>query len=157
LGHLAACDIYVPGKVQTVEVRMPYRVLVVEDNPDHIFLINRMLSERSEIESVTVHQTGEEALEGMLVSSNGQEPAPHFLLLDLKLPGMSGLELLARLREKDVLSKVPVFVLTSSDRVADRAQCDTLGASGYFLKPLMDEDLDVILARVAAGLIPGKG
>lgn len=127
---------------------MTYRVILIEDNPDHIFLISRVLADCDEIVDVDVCRSAESALE-RLISGNGMRgPLPHFILLDQNLPGMSGQEFLTRLRKVEALSRLPVFVLTSSGREADREQCVALGASGYFVKPFMEEDLDTLLAAM---------
>ncbi len=70
---------------------------------------------------------------------------------------MSGQELLSRLQGSDAVKGMLIFVLTSSDRLSDRRQCEALGAMGYFLKPLTDEDIMKIFLRmetVAAMCLP---
>ena len=124
-----------------------YKVALVEDNPDHVFLITRTMEDRDEIAELRVFSSAEEALK-KLTGSGADDFVPDFLLLDLKLPGMSGQEFISRLCSADESARVPVFVLTSSDRLKDRRECEELGALGYFLKPFLDNDLDTVISRL---------
>lgn len=121
------------------------QVALIEDNPDHVFLITRTLKEREEVGDLRVFNSAEEALK-KLTGIGAFEP--DFLLLDLKLPGMSGKEFISRLCSAGEHPAMPVFVLTSSDRLKDRRECEELGALGYFLKPFLDDDLDIVIERI---------
>jgi len=124
-----------------------YRVALIEDNPDHVFLITRTMEDREEVGELRVFGSAEEALRKLSRSGVGAF-VPDFLLLDLKLPGMSGQEFIEQLRNTGDLARLPVFVLTSSDRLRDRRECEELGAIGYFLKPFLDDDLDTVISRL---------
>ncbi len=125
---------------------MPLQVVLIEDNDDHVYLIKSLLEEYEEIGDVIVYEDAESALEG-LISSNekGGSVSPDLILLDLKLPRMSGLSFLARYRNSLAGKNIPVFVLTSSDRTQERKRSEDLGVLKYFVKPLTEENMEEIL------------
>lgn len=113
-----------------------FRILVADDNEDHLFFIIRGLrgveGAEFEIESV---RDGEEALD--FVYRRGpyaDRPRPHLILLDLRMPKVSGLEVLEVLKTDPVLRSIPVSVLTSSDRPEDVDATYRLGANSYVRK-----------------------
>ncbi|MFV2082304.1 MAG: response regulator [bacterium] len=129
---------------------MSLRVVLIEDNHDHIYLIKSLLEDYEEIGEVFVYEDAESALEGITSSNEkGGSVSPDFVLLDLKLPRMSGLDFLVRLRESENGMDTPVFVLTSSDRTQERKRSEDLGVLKYFVKPLTEENMEEILQRIA--------
>ncbi len=129
---------------------MSLRVVLIEDNNDHIYLIKSLLEEYEEIGDVIVFEDAESALAGLVSSNDKAETVlPDFILLDLKLPHMSGLDLLKSLRESENGKDIPVFVLTSSDRTQERKRSEDLGVLKYFVKPLIEENVEEILQRIS--------
>lgn len=126
----------------------PYRVALIEDNEDHVFLIKHLLEEQEEIGEIRIFRNAEKALDTIIRSSAKDSFKPHFILVDLKLPRMSGQEFLSRLRKSLSTEKLPIFVLTSSDRMEERRQCENLGALGYFVKPLGERHVRKIFRRL---------
>lgn len=110
--------------------RDSWRVLLAEDNDDHALLI-QMALERATRLPVDVHRAhnGNEAM--ILV----HEIDPDLILLDLKMPGRSGHEVLEALKADDELRRIPVAVLTSSDRDEDMARSYGLGGNHFITKP----------------------
>jgi len=129
---------------------MSLSVVLIEDNDDHVYLIKSLLEEYEEIGDVIVFNDAESALAGLVSTNEKNETVlPDFILLDLKLPQMSGLDLLARLRESENGREIPVFVLTSSDRTQERKRSEDLGVLKYFVKPLTEENMEEILQRIS--------
>lgn len=126
----------------------PYRVALIEDNEDHVFLIKHLLEEQEEIGEIRIFRNAEKALDAITGSSAKDSFRPHFILVDLKLPRMSGQEFLSRLGKSLAIEKLPIFVLTSSDRMEERRQCENLGALGYFVKPLGERHIQKIFRRL---------
>jgi len=116
-------------------------ILIVEDNRHDVAMIREAFSEQSILEKICVLGNGAEALdyffgpEGHL-PLKPDFPCPKFILLDLKLPKVSGLEVLKRLKEDERTRSIPVVVFTSSNEVRDRCECYQLGANSYVVKPL---------------------
>jgi CheY-like chemotaxis protein len=119
-----------------VELR---RILLVEDSPNDVELILTSLSENHLSNEVVVVRDGEEALDYLYrrgVFRLRKEGDPIVVLLDLKLPKVDGLEVLAQLKADPVLRIIPVVVLTSSREEPDLARCYKLGTNAYVVKPI---------------------
>jgi two-component system response regulator len=112
----------------------PLRVLVIEDNNDDSDLLVRQLQRNNFEGSVKVIPDGQEAWD--LLSGATPHPDLIAIFLDLKLPKLSGLKLLAKIRADSKLCTIPVFVMTSSNDPKDLAECTRLGVEGYIPKPV---------------------
>jgi two-component system response regulator len=115
-------------------------ILLVEDNPDDEALALRALKKTNTPHEVVVVHDGAEAMDFLLASGaySGRDTriAPDLVLLDLKLPKVSGLELLRQLRDYEPTRYLPVVVLTTSNEARDIAQSYELGANSYIRKPV---------------------
>jgi CheY-like chemotaxis protein len=115
------------------------RILLVEDSANDIELILAALAENRLANEVVVARDGEEALDYLYrrgVFRLRSEGHPVVVLLDLKLPKVDGLEVLAQLKSDPELKVVPVVVLTSSREEQDLIQSYNLGTNGYVVKPV---------------------
>ncbi len=110
-------------------------VLLVEDNPVDVDLTLRAFKRRKLANPVHVARDGEEAL-AWLPRWEAGEPLPLVILLDLKLPRVHGLEVLAKIRGNPVSEAVPVVVLTSSAEDRDVETAYRAGANSYIVKPV---------------------
>ena len=116
-------------------------ILIVEDDPD----ISESLKynfEREGLPAITA-LTGEA---GLAAALNEREP-PSLIILDLMLPGMSGIELCRRLRREPATRRTPIIMLTAKASESDRVTGLDLGADDYITKPFSVREL---LARVRA-------
>lgn len=115
-------------------------ILLVEDNPDDVFLLNRAFRRANIANSIQVIEDGEAAvqyLSGQGTYADRQlYPLPILMLLDLKLPRRSGHEVLEWLRQQPGLKRLPVVVLTSSQQDIDIDRAYDLGANSYLVKPV---------------------
>jgi CheY-like chemotaxis protein len=122
-----------------------YEVLLVEDNHDDVFLMRRAVKKAGMPWNLTVVMDGQEALD--YVAGKGkfvlrqQFPLPSLIFLDLKLPYLSGFEVLAAIRNDLILKQVPVVILTSSPEERDQQKAMQLGANAYHIKPPTEEML----------------
>ncbi|HLF96066.1 MAG TPA: response regulator [Methylococcaceae bacterium] len=118
-------------------------ILLVEDNPMDADLTLRAFAKRKFTNPVHVARDGEEALAWLRRWEAG-EPTPLVILLDLKLPRVSGLEVLRRIKEDNRWCNIPVVVLTSSTDDLDVRTAYRLGANSYIVKPVdFDKFMDV--------------
>ncbi|HMS08254.1 MAG TPA: response regulator [Pyrinomonadaceae bacterium] len=115
-------------------------ILLVEDDANDIELTKRAFERNRLANAFLVARDGAEALE-MLFGSSKEGPHPdlselQLILLDLKLPKVSGLEVLRKVRADDRTRMIPVVVLTSSDEERDVVESYGLGANSYVRKPI---------------------
>lgn len=115
-------------------------ILLVEDNPDDEALTLRALKKNNILNEVVVAHDGVEALNYLFGSGmyTGRDISviPQFILLDLKLPKVDGLEVLRRLRADKRTKLLPVVILTSSKEEQDLINGYDLGANSYIRKPV---------------------
>ena len=122
----------------------PKTILLVEDNADDEQLTLRAMRQSDVPNIIRVARDGAEAIDALFgASSNGR--LPDLVLLDLKLPKVSGLEVLNRIRSEDQTKTLPIVVLTSSDEERDIVESYNLGANSYIRKPVdFDEFIDAV-------------
>ncbi|MBN1688302.1 MAG: response regulator [Candidatus Omnitrophica bacterium] len=135
-------------------------LFVVEDDPDQQELLKLMLDRVCLPSQVVCFSTGEKLMEHMnkLVSKQGlsDEEIPTLITLDLRLPGVDGLEVLQVIRSHDKFSKVPVLVLTASQLADDVKASYRLGGTVFLRKPFEEEELKNILQQLRImGLLKG--
>ena len=127
-------------------------ILIVEDNPTDAELTLRALGRISLANRVTVVEDGEEALEYLFGTGRHTDRpdagTPRVVLLDLKLPKLSGLEALARIRGDERTRQLPVVVVTSSRQDPDIREAYRLGANSYVVKPVEFDAFVEAMAQV---------
>jgi len=131
-----------------------HTILIVEDNATDVMLIRRALAKSNIANPVHVVVDGDRAvaylsgLDGY--DDRAQFPLPALVLLDLKLPRRSGLEVLEWLRGQDGLRRLPVVMLTSSRQSQDVNRAYDLGANSYLVKPVEFDALQEMLGTINA-------
>ena|SRR2546426_248162 len=115
-------------------------ILLAEDREDDILLIKRAFEKGDIRNPLYVVRNGEEVVaylkgEGRY-SNRAEYPLPDLLLLDLKMPGMDGFDVLRWLRQQSDFGSLRVVVLTSSDRIQDVNSAYHLGANSFLVKPI---------------------
>ena len=122
-------------------------ILLVEDNPDDAFLASRIIGKVCP-DRILLARDGEEASE--LLNRMAEDESYRqirLVLLDLKLPKVSGLDVLQAIRNSARLHDLSVVVLTSSDNDLDQERCRELGVADYIFKPMTADRLQQVLAR----------
>ena len=115
-------------------------ILLVEDNINDEKLTIRAFKKNNYTSDIVVARDGVEALDFLFGREEYEDRdtghQPQIILLDLKLPRMSGLEVLAQIRQDERTKLIPVIVLSTSDELADRRESYRLGANSYIQKPV---------------------
>ena len=115
-------------------------ILLVEDNANDARLTLRALQKNKLTNQLLVVKDGEEALDFIFArgkySTRAVDDFPRVVLLDLKLPKVSGLEVLKKVKTDDRTKSIPVVVLTSSKEERDINEAYSLGANRYIVKPV---------------------
>jgi len=122
-----------------------FPILLVEDSPDDALLIQRAFRKANLANPVQLVRDGEEAVTYLSGAAPYEDrvrfPLPVLMLLDLKLPRRSGLEVLAWVRQESVVKRLPIVVLTSSRESVDVNRAYDLGVNSYLAKPVGFEAL----------------
>ncbi|MBU0603787.1 MAG: response regulator [Gammaproteobacteria bacterium] len=114
-------------------------ILVVDDNDNDVELLMLGLGELKLANRIAVARDGVEGLDylyrrGRYADRSGEHPL--FILLDLNMPRMGGIDMLAEMRRDDTLHALPVVVMTSSREDPDLRRCYDLGINAYVVKPV---------------------
>jgi CheY-like chemotaxis protein len=126
---------------------MENNILHVEDNPDDVMLMNLAFNRAGVSAKLHVVSDGDEAIAALKDPNGGTAPA--CVLLDVKLPRLSGLEVLAWIRNQPHLKRLPVILLTSSSQTADINRAYDLGANSFLVKPPDLDSLTQLVKTVA--------
>lgn len=130
-------------------VRVPvFDILLVEDNEADVTLTNEAFRDATTRIQIHTVRDGEEAL--AFLSRTGvhaDAPRPDLVLLDLSLPRVDGFQVLAQMKTDPHLKKIPVIVISGSDRDADKTRAYDLQISSYLVKPV---ELDRYFTAVRA-------
>jgi two-component system, response regulator len=116
----------------------PTRILLVEDDPNDVELIQLALESYNFVNQLDVVMDGAQALH-YLYGQAGDPPIhalPRLVLLDLKLPKVDGIEVLRAIRSHPHTQELIVVVMTSSAEHQDLSACYALGVNSYIVKPL---------------------
>jgi len=122
----------------------PILVMLVEDNVDHAELVIRTLEEHRIANKVRHFLDGQSALDYLFrrgeYSDPHNNPRPHVILLDLRLPRVDGIDVLKAIKEDKELKSIPVVVLTTSEAEKDVARAYYNHANSYLVKPVGFEE-----------------
>jgi CheY-like chemotaxis protein len=126
-----------------------FGVIIIDDDEVDVEAISRSLLRLDSPPHVVVFQTASKALQGL----QGKQrlfwlPSPFLILLELRLPGMTGLEFLEHIRKDERLRKTPVLVISESPSDADKAAANNLGVAGYLRKSAGSSESKALAALI---------
>jgi len=114
-------------------------LVLVDDDPAHSTLIKRNLLKGGLTNEMVLLNSGQKLLDYVFVKGQFQHREPLqklLILLDINMPGINGIEVLKILKTTEVTSKIPVFMLTTTDEPAEIEECFRLGCNAYLTKPV---------------------
>ena len=127
-------------------------VLIVEDSPDDLMLIQRVFKKHHIANKLILASDGAQALEllygKMDYPGKTEGNLPSLIILDLKLPKISGLEVLEKIRLNQRTKMIPIVILTSSKEEQDVINGYNLGANSYIRKPIKFEEFEEAVRQV---------
>jgi two-component system response regulator len=134
---------------------MPYsevEILFAEDSPEDAMLTIRALKKSGFANKLHHVKDGAEALDflycrGIYTSRNIKEN-PKLILLDLKMPKVSGMEVLEKLKSDPIFRSIPIVILTSSKEDPDIQKCYNLGANTYITKPVDSDNFFIVIKEI---------
>lgn len=129
------------------------RILHVDDNPGERLLVAEAFSELKRDYAIAAAGDGYEAIKMLRVWSISQPPTvPNLILLDVSMPRMGGLDLLAFLKQHGEWRSIPVVILTNSQRPQERSTAAELGSQGFEIKPSSFEGYLELVHRLEANV-----
>ncbi len=130
----------------------PVQILLIEDNRMDVELTLDAFREAKLHNPIHVATNGNEALDYLFgrdqYADRNSYPLPHLVLLDLKLPGIDGFEVLRQIKATPILKRLPVIILTSSKEEGDLALSYDIGANSYLVKPVSFDGFLEIVRRI---------
>ncbi|MEM9862915.1 MAG: response regulator [Myxococcota bacterium] len=127
----------------------PIEILLVEDNPGDILLTQKAFERARILNQLSVVRDGESALDYLHQRSPYEDAArPELILLDINLPQVNGQEVLREIKSHPTLRRIPVIMLTSSERERDIANSYDAHANSYITKPPKLDQLAAAMERI---------
>lgn len=124
--------------------RRTIHILLVDDDPNHRFLIRKLLSRNNVETEVTELEDGQQTLDYMhrrgIYCDREKFPDPDFILLDIKMPGIDGLKVLKVIKHDEQTQQFPVVMLTTSTLEEEIIQSYKDGANAFVTKPTSYDD-----------------
>lgn len=129
-------------------------ILLVEDDPNDMLLIQRAFQKAGLREALKTVRDGEQAIDYLsgrhAYADRERYPLPFLMLLDLKMPGTDGFEVLRWARAEPELKRLLIVVLTSSNFQVDVDRAYELGANSYLVKPVEFQEMANLIMRFEA-------
>ena len=129
----------------------PVTIVLIEDDPGHARLIEKNVRRAGVNNDILLFADGTSAIQHVFgVDAKGKRlvQRPILVLLDLNLPDMSGIDLLARIKSDELLRRAPVIVLTTTDDKAEIQRCYDLGCNVYITKPVEYESFAAAIRQL---------
>jgi CheY-like chemotaxis protein len=126
-------------------------ILLAEDDPGHARLIEKNLRRSNLTNEIIKLTDGQQALDYLLGNGTARrklDPSQVLVLLDLNMPGISGYQVLERLRANERTRYIPIIVLTTTDDAAEIKRCYELGCNVYITKPVDYEQFSEAIRRL---------
>ncbi|MCL7459588.1 response regulator [Micromonospora echinofusca] len=132
-----------------VDAPSPVRILVVDDDPGDVLMIEEALADSDVDKVIDVVSDGQEAMEFLRREGRHTDARrPDVILLDLNMPRMDGRQVLGEVKGDEDLRTIPIVVLTTSNADTDIVGSYTLQANAYVTKPIDLDDFNDVVRRI---------
>ena len=135
-----------------MEIVKNLEIILIEDDMHDAELTIRALKKNKMINNIVHLKDGEEAIDYIFVHGQYVERKvtnnPTLILLDLKLPRLSGMEVLRKIKKEESTKYIPIVALTSSKEHPDVAECYKLGINSYIVKPVEFENFSTVVTQI---------
>ena len=131
-------------------------IIIAEDDPGHASLIMKNLKRAGIANEILHFKDGQETLDFLLRRGEGphrMNGAGYLLLLDIRMPKVSGVEVLQQIKQDEELRKIPVIMITTTDDPREIEHCHSLGCSSYIAKPVDYDKFVEILKQLGLFLM----
>jgi CheY-like chemotaxis protein len=129
-----------------------FTVLLVEDDLNDIFLVKRAFKRANLPTPLQVVTDGEEAVQYLIGEGKYTDrrayPMPHLIVMDIKMPRKTGLEVLEWIKKDGFLKRIPVIIVSSSDQASDINRAYELGANAYMVKPVDFQEVENLFQSI---------
>jgi two-component system response regulator len=136
-----------------------FSFLIADDDPDDQYLIQKVIRELGISYNITSVYNGLQLMDYLQrtgMYSNCEEPKPDCLLLDLKMPLLSGTEALQRIRKNSGLLNLPVFIISEATSDTEKQKLMGLGANGFYTKQAGHNSFLLMVNEIIASINPVK-
>lgn len=122
-------------------------ILLVEDNPDDVLITKRAFSKGKIRNKLYIVNNGVEAVKFLNKEEEYKDvPIPSLIMLDINMPLMNGFDVLREIKKNEKLRRIPIIMLTTSERDKDIDTAYSLGANNYIVKPVsFQKFIDVVV------------
>jgi DNA-binding response OmpR family regulator len=127
---------------------VPVTILLIEDDPGHAKLIEKNVRRAGVVNDIIHLADGTSAMAHLFERGELRKADPMLVLLDLNLPDMSGIDILARIKADPTLKRTPVIVLTTTDDRMEIQRCYDLGCNVYITKPVEYEGFSAAIRQL---------
>ena len=130
---------------------IPVTIILIEDDPGHARLIEKNVRRAGVNNMIRLYTDGTSAMAylfGHDADGRRNVDSTQLVLLDLNLPDMSGIDILRRIKADDLLKRLPVVVLTTTDDKAEIQRCYDLGCNVYITKPVDYESFAIAIRQL---------
>jgi len=131
-------------------------LVIVEDDEGHAILIRKNLKRAGIANKILHFKDGQETLDFFFRRGQGphrETGVSYLVLLDIRMPGVDGVEVLRQLKQDSELRKIPVIMITTTDDPREVANCHSLGCSNYITKPVEYEKFVEAIRRLGLFLM----
>lgn len=126
-------------------------IVIADDDDDDQLLVKQAIAELNVDCRVTSVYNGFELLDLLQTASGnkaGITEKPHFILLDLNMPKLDGFSVLKKIKQDSEMMAIPIYILSTSRMDEDKQRSGVLGASGFYTKPILYEQLKQIVGDI---------